>query len=154
MPHAVQLDDLHKKLLTCMQLGIRIETTDGHRWLEFNEYNNNPALDNQAGAMGIIINSKVYGGITECLDRVDHLLEMMGMPKLLDNWPWNGNDRDIDMAYVTNKDTISDKPEDRVERFDLKGRIRCKKCDGTGDINSICSTCDGQGLVEPSGETT
>lgn len=83
------IDDLSKRLLTAMHLGIAIYHGDGHRWItQF------AAGDIEEGWLDArlvekklpAIRSKVYGSVLEALDRIDGALQALGEPSLLEQF--------------------------------------------------------------------
>ena len=75
----------YPRLLGLMQYGLFITQMDGHLYIDVNyECVTNEAeeLQNKIKDKGITFISKVYEGYDEALDRVDNLLEALGLKKL------------------------------------------------------------------------
>lgn len=88
-PSAPQIDDLSKRLLSAMQLGIGVYSADGHRWItqysagEIEEH----WLDTHLVDKNLSpVRSKVYGSVFEALDRIDGALKAIGEPTLLEQF--------------------------------------------------------------------
>lgn len=73
----VNWETLAKRLLAANQRGIRIEQTDGHRWIVLDP--NSEFLPASLSSL----NTKVYGSYTAALDRVDAALTACGSKGLL-----------------------------------------------------------------------
>lgn len=66
------VSNLEKRLIALSHLGIRIEHTDGHRWIlstETDNFDYATECEKQKNYP-----CKVYGGINEALDKVDSVL--------------------------------------------------------------------------------
>lgn len=77
------------RLLSCSNLGISFKTKDGHVWIDADgdgTYETDPIntqLENKGFAP---INSKIYGGLAQALDRVDGAMKVLGKPALIDQY--------------------------------------------------------------------
>jgi hypothetical protein len=71
-----------KRLMALGSLHAWVSTDSGHRWIEWSE-------GGPFGKTAGYVRSKVYGGVSEALDRVDTALEARGNPNLVtmyDEW--------------------------------------------------------------------
>lgn len=69
-------ETLGKRLLAAMQIGIRIDQMDGHRWLYVDE-------DAEFLVEGLKPRHKQYGSYSSALDAVDEELARLKKPTLL-----------------------------------------------------------------------
>jgi hypothetical protein len=75
----------YPRLLGLMQYGLFITFMDGHLYIDVNYEcvtSESEELQNKIKDKGITFISKVYEGYDEALDRVDNLLEALGLKKL------------------------------------------------------------------------
>jgi hypothetical protein len=75
----------YPRLLGLMQYGLFITQMDGHLYIDVNYEcvtSESEELQNKIKDKGITFISKVYEGYDEALDRVDNLLEALGLKKL------------------------------------------------------------------------
>lgn len=77
-PLDVDWENLAKRLIAAMQIGIRIEQDSGHRYIS--EDPNGESLDPK------IVHYKQYGSYASCLDVIDNGLQDQGRPSLLDTF--------------------------------------------------------------------
>lgn len=76
----------YPRLLGLMQYGLFITQMDGHLYIDVNcecVTSESEELQEKIKDKGITFISKVYEGYDEALDRVDNLLEALGMKKLV-----------------------------------------------------------------------
>lgn len=78
-------EKMWKRLLAAGQLGTYLLGHSGHIWIEVD-----PECDYSLNEMmrekGILLNNKIYGGVVEALATIDHALELIGEPKLLERY--------------------------------------------------------------------
>ncbi len=77
---AMDWELLAKRLIAAMQLGVRIEQNNGHRWTQV--YGSS---DNCPSCL-FDIRSKEYGAYSAALDRVDEVLKNNCLPSLLETF--------------------------------------------------------------------
>lgn len=94
--------DLANYLIACMDLGIRIESKDGHRWIQSEkvEYYDFYA---ELKKHDIALNNKIYGGYIEALEVIEKAFNLMG--RTLDN-------------YLIDKDELFYKSNSKYNRID------------------------------------
>ena len=68
-----------------MQLGIRIEYADGHRWI-YAEPTDFFDFDALLSKNGVLLNNKIYSGYKQALDIIDKALKLCGENALLENF--------------------------------------------------------------------
>jgi len=84
-----QIDPLARRLLAAMQAGVCIHNQDGHRWIMVGISDGCPEcgqvdlLGDIFKEHGILVNSKIYGSVTEALDVLDEALAMCGEKPLI-----------------------------------------------------------------------
>lgn len=79
---------LWKRLLALMDMSGYLISRDGHIWIEceMGEYSDTHSLSDILKECGVILNSKIYGGILEALDTIDLALHSCGKPSLLESY--------------------------------------------------------------------
>ena len=103
-------EEFIKRLAACMQIGVRIENDDGHRWLfsqecdRYGSYKNEDGEWNEGGFIAwlrdikkIYPNCKIYGTLEDALNYVDYLLKKAGARTLLEIYgedSWWGLDQE------------------------------------------------------------
>jgi hypothetical protein len=104
------LTDFEKRLITAMDYGIRIESRDGHRWIECSDVDlhNFYSFDAFLRRHGILLNNKIYGTYEDALDLIDKCFVMAGHKTLLESF-WQDDD-DV-KGCLNQKDRI-----DKVEK--------------------------------------
>lgn len=135
-------DRRSKRLIAAMNMGVRVETQDGHRWIIIGEHHEGSCLLHAVMSKGLTFDdiTKVYGSVDDALDRVDRLLEraeMSSLEKMFDEheeWDawglWDG-ERDTVERHDKYIGTLSEEP--------------CGYCQGLGKISEECPGCDGHG---------
>lgn len=91
--HTLDHEVTLKRILGLSQIGCRLEGRDGHIWIEGDcddEYSC-CLLHKWLAEAGVMLNNKIYGGMLEALDTVDHALSLCGKPPLLQQFPGFGH---------------------------------------------------------------
>ncbi len=89
---ATDWETLGKLLIAAMQLGVRIEQSNGHRWIQVDG-----SADNCPSCL-FDIRSKEYGSYGAALARVDEVLKNNCLPSLLETF--EGMKRYGDLGFV------------------------------------------------------
>ena len=92
-----------KRLLSASRLGINFDYGDGHRWINFYEYEvtDNETMYQKLQRNNIDPNTKVYGNVIDCLNFIDFLLKKMNEPILEERFD-GFNDWGFDDEFVGN----------------------------------------------------
>ena len=99
-------DELGKRLIVAMDLGIMFRAEDGHIWIESDngESGFEMLFTRLLSEFGIELNNKIYGGILEALDTIDECFRMMWKPSLLEQYAperhFLGTKRGPDMSRI------------------------------------------------------
>jgi hypothetical protein len=84
------VNDLSKRLLGAMQLGIYLTGADGHIWIHSDADGPDHGINDILYAGHIHINTKIYGGVLEALDTIDRALDLCGSKPLIEWYtPYN-----------------------------------------------------------------
>jgi len=71
------INDLTKRMLAAMNLGVYLKPADGHIWIHA-DYDLEYGLAEILKSKKITINNKIYGGVLEALNVIDLALEKAG----------------------------------------------------------------------------
>ena len=85
---------MEKRLLGLMQLGCVLRGQDGHIWIDQVPES---TLDEILKGGGVLLNDKIYGGITQALDTIDEALTM-ALDAAESTSDWYNEDIQFDVA--------------------------------------------------------
>jgi len=101
---AMDWELLGKRMIGAMQLGVRIEQDNGHRWIQVD------GSADKCPSLLFDIRSKEYGSYSAALDRVDEVLKNNALPSLLETF--NSMKRYGDLGFVFGSGVQSSPDED------------------------------------------